>query len=243
MIKTKRGRGIGVVLALGLIAGCSNTPKLRTSADLKVYEGTQLPPPSRIDLTAAVRPVLIGPFDKLTVAIDTSGIPEPTREVDVDETGRVYVPGAGVVTVSGMSPSEAAALLQSQLRAKYVRDPHVTVSLKESVSQVLTVEGEVKNPGQYPVLGETTLLQAMANAKGVTEFAATDDVLVFRTVDGQRLAALYDLKKIRHGTIPDPQLYPKDIIVVGDSPTRRLLRDLASTLPLLSTPVLILNNL
>ena len=243
MFKTTQGRGIGVALALGLLAGCSNAPELRTNSDLRVYDGAALPAPSRNDLTSEVRPVLVGPFDRLAVAVDTSGIPEPTREVDVDETGKVYVPGAGVLAVSGKSPGEVASQIEAQLRVNYVRDPHVTVSLKESVSQVLTVEGEVKNPGQYPVLGETTLLQTMASAKGVTEFAATDDVLVFRTVDGQRLAALYDLKKIRKGLVPDPRLYPKDIVVVGDSPTRRLLRDLASTLPLLSTPILILNNL
>lgn len=243
MFKTIQGPGIGVVLAIGLLAGCANSPKLQSSAELKVYEGAELPAPSSADLTGAVRPVLVGPFDRLSVSIDNSGIAEPVREVDVDETGKVYIPGAGVVTVSGRSPSEIAMLLETQLRANYVRDPHVAVSLKESVSQVLTVEGEVKNPGQFPILGETTLLQVMANAKGVTEFASTDDVLVYRTVDGNRLAALYDLKKIRQGLVPDPRLYPKDIVVVGDSPTRRLLRDLASTLPLLSTPVLILNNL
>ena len=243
MSRTHQGRRIGVVLAIGLIASCSNAPKLRTTQDLKVYQGTELPAPSRGDLTADVRPVLVGPFDTLSIAVDTSGIPELSREVQVDETGKVYVPGAGIVTVSGKSPSEVASLLESQFRVNHVRDPHVTVSLKESVSQVLTVEGEVKNPGQFPVLGETTLLQAMANAKGVTETAATDDVLVFRTVDGQRLAALYDLKKIRQGAVPDPRLYPKDIIVVGDSPTRRLLRDIAATLPLLSTPILIVSTL
>lgn len=243
MANTIRRPGIGAVLAIGLLAGCANAPKLQSSADLTVYQGSELPAPSRMDLTGSVRPVLVGPYDKLSITIDTSGISEPVREVEVDETGKVYVPGAGVVTVSGKSPSEVAMLLQNELRANYVRDPHVAVVLKESVSQVLTVEGEVKNPGQFPILGETTLLQAMANAKGVTEFASTDDVLVYRTVEGKRLAALYDLKKIRQGIVPDPQLYPKDIIVVGDSPTRRLLRDLASTLPLLSTPILVLNNL
>ena len=243
MFRLNQGRGIVAILTLSLLAGCGNAPKLRSTADLKVFQGAELPAPSRLDLTGDVQPVLVGPFDKLSIAIDNSGIPELTRDVEVDETGKIYVPGAGVITVSGKSASEVASLLQGQLKANYVRSPHVAVTVKDSVSQLLTIEGEVKNPGQFPVLGETTLLQAMASAKGVTETASTDDVLVFRTVDGQRLAALYNLKLVRRGTVPDPRLFPKDIVVVGDSPTRRLLRDLAATLPLLTTPIFILNQL
>ena len=75
----------------------------------------------------------------------------------------------------------------------------MTVNLKETVSQVITVDGQVTEPGLYPVVGRMTLMRAVATAKGLSEFAKLNDVVVFRTVKGQKLAALYDLHAIRRG--------------------------------------------
>ncbi len=62
-----------------------------------------------------------------------------------------------------------------------------------------------------------TLLRAMAVAGGTTEFSKLDDVVIFRTVQGERLAALYDLNAIRHGKYADPDVYANDVVMVGDS--------------------------
>ena len=71
-----------------------------------------------------------------------------------------------------------------------------------------------------------TLLKAIARAEGWTEFSKKREVLVFRKVGGQQYAALYDAKAIERGQYSDPELYPNDTVVVGDSQARRNLKDL-----------------
>jgi polysaccharide export outer membrane protein len=86
-------------------------------------------------------------------------------------------------------------------------------------------------------MGEMTLLRTIAVAKGTTDLAQTESVLIFREVAGQRYAGAYNLKAIRQGNYPDPEVFPNDVVVVGDSTTRKLFRDLA---PLITTPLVVL---
>jgi polysaccharide biosynthesis/export protein len=98
----------------------------------------------------------------------------------------------------------------------------------------------VKEPGLYPVIGHMSLMRAVATAKGASEFAKLDDVVIFRTVDSQRMAALYNLKAIRRGAYEDPEIFANDVIVVGDSSARRLFKDALQILPTLTTPLILL---
>jgi polysaccharide export outer membrane protein len=124
-----------------------------------------------------------------------------------------------------------------------VRNPDVTVSVKEVSSQNYTIDGEVVTPGLYPVVGKMSLMRAVASARGSTEFAKLEDVVVFRTVNGQRMAALYDLKQIRRGVYNDPDIYANDVIVVGNSQARRIFKDFIQVSPLLAGPLIaILQN-
>jgi polysaccharide export outer membrane protein len=231
-------RMIAVLLPMALLAGCASTPKLGGDPNLKIIQASELPAPDRMDLTADARDYFVGPFDKLT--IDVFGMPELTqRDVQVDAGGRISFPLAGVVKVSGKTPGEIETLLAGQMRANYVREPQVTVNLKETMSQLLTVEGQVTKPGVYPVLGRMSLLRAMAVAGGTTEFSKLSDVVIFRTVGGERLAAMYDLDAIRHGAYADPEVFANDVVMVGDSASRRLFKDILAVVPLITTPLVI----
>jgi polysaccharide export outer membrane protein len=201
-------------------------------------QGSELPAPDRTDLLSESRPYLIGPFDKLM--IDVFGIEELSqKEVQTDASGRISFPLAGVIEAAGKTPAEIEDEIEARLRSRYVRDPQVTVNLKETVSQVITVDGQVKKPGLYPVIGKMTLMRAVATAEGTAEFAKLDDVVIFRTVNGQQLAALYNLKAIRRGNYSDPEVFANDVVVVGDSQARRLFRDAMQVVPLLTTPLII----
>lgn len=231
-------RALPLLAFLSVAAGCSSTPTLGGDPQLKVLSASELPAPDRMDLTMPGTPYFVGPYDKLT--IDVFGIPELSqRQVQVDASGRISFPLAGILDVSGKTPGEIAQQLTQSLRSNYIRDPQVTVNLTETVSQLLTVEGQVAKPGQFPVVGRLTLLRAMALAGGTTEFTKQDDIVIFRTVNGERLAALYDLKAIRHGKYPDPDVYANDVVMVGDSSGRRLFKDLLQVVPLLSGPLVI----
>ena len=225
------------LLSLTLTA-CAGPKTLGGDPSIQVVKGTEFPAPDRSDLTGQDRPYLIGPFDKLT--IDVFGIEDLSKkEVQTDASGRISFPLAGVVEAAGKTPAEVEGILEERLRGRYVRDPQVTVNLKETVSQVITVDGQVKEPGLYPVIGRMTLIRAVATAKGTAEFAKLDDVVIFRTVKGQNLAALYNLKAIRNGAYPDPEVYANDVVIVGDSQARRLFKDALQIVPLLTTPLII----
>lgn len=231
-------RTICVVLSLVLaLSGCAGREALQSSPRLTVVENdTTLPPPTRGDLTAGDRPSLIGPLD--TIQVDVFNVPELSREMQVDASGRISMPLIGTVDARGKTADELGSAVEAALRGRYVRNPDVTVNIKSSVSQVVTIDGQVVEPGLYPVTNQMTLLRAIASAKGLAEFARQDDVVILRTVEGRKMAGLYNIAAIRRGAYDDPAIYANDVVVVGDSPQRRLFRDFVSLAPLLAAPLI-----
>jgi polysaccharide biosynthesis/export protein len=221
------------------LSACAGQTALGGNPKVEVATSGELPPPDQADLLLQNRPYLIGPFDKLT--IDVFGIEELSKkEVQTDASGRISFPLAGVIEAAGKTPGEVEQILEARLRGRFVRDPQVTVNLKDTVSQVITVDGQVREPGLYPVVGRMTLMRAVATAKGASEFAKLDDVVIFRTVKGQDMAALYNLKAIRRGNYADPEVYANDVVVVGDSQARRLFKDALVAIPAVATPLILL---
>lgn len=229
-------KALAVVLTSALLAACASTPKLGGDPNLQVVQTGEMPPPDRMDLTNSGRSYYVGPFDRLT--IDVFGVQDlAKRDVQVDASGKISYPLVGTLQVAGLTPREIEQLLATELKANYIRDPQVTVNLAETVSQVIAVEGQVTKPGLYPVIGNLSLMRVMALAGGTTEFSKLNDVVIYRTVQGQRYAALYDLNQIRHGAYADPEVYANDIVMVGESKSRRLFKDVLQALPALTTPL------
>jgi polysaccharide export outer membrane protein len=226
------------VVMCGLaVAGCAS-PRMAENGPITVVSSEALPPPTTQDLSAGLRPHLLGPGDRITVEV--FGLGDLSRAVQVDSSGQIQLPLAGAIDVAGKTPSDLAAMVEERLRAGYVRDPRVTVTLTEAVSQVVTVDGEVRMPGVYPVRGEMTLMRAIARAQGNNEFAQTSHVVVFRTVENRPMAALYDLRAIRLGAYQDPQIYPNDVVVVGESAARRIFPTAVQGVGLLMAPLITL---
>ena len=225
------------LLCAASLSGCGGKVPLQSTDRLTVVaDSSALPAPARADLVAGDRPALIGPLD--TIQVDVFNVPDLGREMQVDASGRISMPLAGTIDARGKTAEELAGAIVVALKRHYVRDPQVTVNIKSSVSQVVTVDGQVVEPGLYPVTNQMTLMRVIASAKGLSEFASQDDVVILRTVDGRRMAGLYDIGAIRRGTYDDPAVYANDVIVVGDSPQRRLFRDLVSVSPLLAAPLI-----
>lgn len=223
------------VLIAANVAGCAKSV-IGADPNVQLVQRAELPAPTRADVLAAERPYLVGPFDKLR--IDVFGVEQlQNKEFQVDASGRLSFPFAGTIEAGGLTPGEISDVLGDRLRGKILRDPQVTVNLSETTSQIVTVEGAVRAPGRYPAIGEMTLLRTIAVAEGTTDTAQTDSVLIFRQVAGNRYVGAYNLKAIRQGNYPDPEVFPNDVVVVGDSATRKLFRDLA---PLLTSPLVVL---
>lgn len=233
-------RILGLIIMSLMLVSCVKTVPLGGdgSGPVKIAAG-ELPPPTSDDRLGQNRPYLIGSFDKLS--IDVFGIEELTqKEVQADASGRISFPLAGVIEAGGKTPGEVESIIAQRLRGRYVRNPQVTVNLKETISQRVAVDGEVKEPGLYPVMGKMSLMRAVATAKGVSENAKLDDVVVFRTVNGQKMAALYNLKAIRRGVYEDPEIFANDVVVVGNSPARQIFRDVLQAAPILGYVVVAL---
>lgn len=233
---------VSVTCAALLLASCAYGPsggRIGETGQVQVVNIDSLPEPSAGDALDRTRSNLVGPLDVLTV--DIVGIEEMTdREIAVDNAGRISIPQAGSIVAAGNTPEELAALIEARLRENYMRDPQVSVNVKEANSQFVTVDGQVREPGNYPVLSDMKLTRAVASAKGLGEFAQQDDVVVLRTVNGQRYAGVYNLAAIRRGNYEDPQIYANDVVVVGDSVMLRRMKDLLTILPALTSPLIYL---
>lgn len=229
---------LGVVLAA---SACAQGPALQagqTHPNIELLASSELPVPSGFDTSDPARPYLIGPFDRLKV--DVFGVPELSNaEIQADASGRISVPLAGEIEAAGKSPGEVAAVIEDRL-LRYIRQPEVAVNLLETVSQVVTVDGEVRKPGLYPVMGQMTLMRAVARAEGLSEMARPTEVVIFRSVEGQKYAGLYDLRAIRRGVYEDPEVFANDVVVVGHSAKRQLFKDTLAIVPALLSPLVYL---
>lgn len=224
------------MLVCSVLAACAERAPLVSTDSLTVVEDAYgLPAPERADLIAPDRLSLIGPLD--TIQVDVFGVPELSREMQVDGGGRISMPLIGTLDAGGKAPTELAKDIEQELTGRYIRSPQVSVNVRKSVSQFVTVDGEVVEPGLYPVTNQMTLLRSIASARGLSEFAREDDVVILRTVEGRRMAALYNIESIRRGIYEDPAIYANDIVMVGDSPARRMFRDFVSLAPLIASPI------
>lgn len=152
----------------------------------------------------------------------------------LDSLGNVQLPLLGEITAGGQTPAELSQSISQRLGARYLRRPQVTVALLDSVAQTISVEGQVKAPGVFPVGPNETLLTSMARAGSPGQTAKLDEIVVFRTVNGQRMGAVFDLEQIRTGKAPDPQILDGDTIVVGYSAVKGAFRDFLAASPLLN---------
>lgn len=186
------------------------------------------PVPSNMSTAAAE--YRIGPLDILD--INVFQVKDLTLEkVQVDATGQILLPLIGKITAGGKTTAELSAEIASKLQEKYLQAPQVSVLVVEAASQKVTVDGAVVEAGVFELKGRTTLLQAVAMAKGPARNANLHRVVVFRQIDGRRNAALFDLGAIRKGQADDPEIRGDDVIVVDSSALKGFWREAIGALP------------
>jgi polysaccharide export outer membrane protein len=216
----------GAILAFALLAGCADTRGGPIAYD------QHLAAPDAPSVAALAADYRIEPMDKLAIRVfkadDLSG------DYDVDLAGHISLPLIGEVEVANMTTAQVDQKLTQELGAKYLENPNVSVSIKQSAGRLLTVDGAVREAGSFQVLGPMTLMQAVALAKGTTEDANLRRVAIFRTVNGKRQAAAFDLTSIRRGQGEDPQVYPGDIVIVDGSSAKAVEKKLIQSIPLLA---------
>lgn len=183
----------------------------------------------------------IGP--QVALQIDVIGAELLSGKYLTDELGRVQFPLLGYVDIGGRTPAEAASLIATRLEeGQFVKRPQVRIVPEEFPIPTISVGGEVERSGNYPAVGKQTLIRMVNAAGGLGEYAKADDVLVFRTVNGQNYIGLYNLKAIQRGNYADPALFPNDIVMVGDSPGRRRLETILQLVPLATAASIVIDR-
>ncbi len=216
---------LGSALAGSALTGCASTttnPNLpQGSAAYQV-----IPPTVPVPTVYPLRP-------KDTLTLRVFGEPDISQdELRVDDAGLIQVPLVGSVKAKGRDTAEVSAEIASRLGSRYIKNPQVTVSVKATAPSYVSVEGEVEKPGVYEIDGRTTLLAALARAESPTLTAKLNEIVVFRTIDDQSMAARFDLKEIRLGRTPDPMILDGDVVMVGYSRSKGLWQDILKTAPI-----------
>jgi polysaccharide export outer membrane protein len=219
------------------LGGCASNPTLgQGSSAVRVSQALQ--PPDQTGMALDLSSYRIGPLD--IIRVEVFGAPELTREAEVDAAGNFSIPLAGAVQAAGRTPAEFSAAIATQLQGRYLKNPQVSVNIVKARPKTFTVDGAVKAPGNYTIVGRMTLQQAIATAQGADQVANLNNVVIFRTVKNQKTAALFSLKEIRAGRLEDPEIYGNDIVIVGESAARRFFRDFGNMFPIVGqfVPVL-----
>ena len=174
----------------------------------------------------------IGSLDKLNITVFQ--IKDLTIEkMQVDASGQILLPLIGPVVAKGKTTTELSAEIAHKLGEHYLQSPQVSVTVEEAVSQKVSVEGAVNEAGVFELKGRTSLLEAVARAKGVSKNANTHRVTIIRNIDGVPHAARFDLAAIGAGRARNPEVVGNDVVIVDGSQTKGVWRGLIESMPAL----------
>lgn len=112
---------------------------------------------------------LLGPGDLLEMKVFQAENLNTT--IRISSRGLISLPLLGEVDLTGKTAFEAETLIEEKYKEKYIKDPHVSIFVKEHYSQRVTIVGQVKNPGTYDYPSKQCLLDILALAGGLTEKA------------------------------------------------------------------------
>jgi len=220
-------RVLFAMAASALLAGCAGTRGGPIPYNVQNFAAPDAPS------TAALEDdYKIAPLD--TLHINVFQVNELSGDYDVDLTGTVTLPLVGSVRAVDLTTKQLDERITQLLAAKYLQHPDVSVAVKASSTRNITVEGSVHSAGMFPVTGRLTLLQVIALAHGTDENANPHRVAIFRTIQGQHMAAAFDLTNIQRGQSEDPLIYAGDIIVVDGSKVKGTWATILQTIPLLA---------
>jgi polysaccharide export outer membrane protein len=208
-----------------MLPGCASRgsvgapiPELEAGAN-----GSGLPalPGSTTQAAAPDRPIV--PADLLEITVFE--VPELSKAVRVSDAGDISLPLVGVTRAAGKTTRELEASLREQLQRSYMRDPHVTVEVKELGTPPIYVLGEVNQPGAFVPTGRSslTVLRAVTMARGTRPTAAPGRVVVIRSVaTGERLRMEVNMNDIVRGKQADLALQANDVVYVPKNTERSI---------------------
>ena len=199
--------GMALIAALAILAGCSTLDKGQPpSAPAQSTTGSTNSPVVDADKFSRLR---VGDF--IVINFSDIQMPPPKQEVNIPDSGIITLPFNVHIKADGKTTTE----LEKEIRDAYVPSLFVNLTITVRAEQrVYYVDGEVRVSRAWPYIGETTVLRAIANSGGFTDFANRKKIEL-RRQNGQRFFINY------YKALKDPKLdlpvYPNDHIIVGRS--------------------------
>ena len=164
---------------------------------------------------AQVMEYLIGPSDVLTISVWNRQ--DLNRTVTVRPDGRLSFSLIGDIYAVGLTPPELQQLMETSL-SEYINilPGEVSVVVDEVHSYKVSVLGEVRLPGRFEFQNQVSVLDALAEAGGLTEFASPSDIVIMRPYQGQTEKIPFDYKRMVRSRNNDDRVlvFPGDIIFV-----------------------------
>lgn len=157
---------------------------------------------------------IIGKNDVL--AINVWKEPDISRSIPVRSDGKISLPLVGEIQAAGETPLKLEQNISAKLKS-YIEEPEVTVIVQQINSQKFNILGMVSRPGEYPLVGSATVLDAIALAGGFRDFAKQKSIYILRqNPDGTQTRIPFNYKEVVKGRNPSQNitLQPRDTIVV-----------------------------
>ena len=173
--------------------------------------------PASASVVGAAVPVpvdfVLGPEDVLGVLFWREQ--EMSGDVAVRPDGMITLPLVGDMKAAGLSPDALKADIQ-RATAKFLNEPNVTVVVRQINSRKVFITGEVKTPGAYALSGPRTVMQLIALAGGLNEYADSNAITIMRTENGRPRSFKFHYKDVAKGKnlAQNIQLLPGDTVVV-----------------------------
>jgi polysaccharide export outer membrane protein len=231
----RKMRGLCAVAVVGVLvalpASSQETESDPDSDDVAQLQGT-VDPIGEPELILEARPIdmpspdaifqpgtsgyRIGRQDLLEVNV--FGLDELNQTVRVSDDGSITLPLLGRLAVAGLTKGELEALIARLLEERFVRDPQVTLFVKDYESRKVAVSGAVRNPSTYEMLGDKTLLEMISLAGGLDGDLGKEIIIFRRRADGTTDRVAVDLEGLVYGADPALNLtvLPGDIIYVPE---------------------------
>lgn len=214
-------RFAALTLAILASASIASAGQNATAASVQKATKVAVPAPGKTAATAPEAPAdpvdpnfIIGPSDVLKVSVWKE--PEISGTVPVRLDGKITLPLAGDIMASGLTTDQLQLSIREKLEP-YLNEPEVTVIVQEAKSKKVNIFGRVSKPGSYELTKPTTVLDGIAMAGGLADFAKASKIYVLRaTPDGKTERLKFNYKDVLKGKNPGQniQLMPHDTIVV-----------------------------
>lgn len=172
-------------------------------------------PPPTPDLSQLQSSAAMGPGDVVEVRVYQEKELSGLYRLGAD--GTIRVPLVGQIEASGKSPNTLATELTERLKDGFIRDPQVSVLIKEFNSKKVVVVGNVRKPGTFRFEDDMTIVQAVSLAGGLTKLAEKNGLVLTRVIDGKEKKFVVPFENIGLGRAPNVVLQPGDIVFVPES--------------------------